>query len=212
MVLYPNFQALDIFGPLDALNLLSLAYPLNLSIIAASRDPVSTKPRYPGMLKVNSTFGESVVPTHTFDDAPPLDVLMVPGGTGSRAPDLNSTIEFIARTYPTVQYLITICSGSALVSKSGLLDGKKATTNKAAYKSLTPWRPQVNWIPQARWVVDGNIWTSSGVSAGIDAILAFIEQVYGSEAARTVTNYMEYDRHTDASWDPFAELWNLTSA
>lgn len=62
---------------------------------------------------------------------------------------------------------------------------------------------------QARWVVDGNIWTTSGVSAGIDGVFAFIEEVYGKEAAENIQNTLEYDRHRDPSWDPWADLHGL---
>lgn len=67
-------------------------------------------------------------------------------------------------------------------------------------------------MAKARWVVDGNVWTSSGVSAGIDATLAFIEEVYGGEEAASIADLMEYERHTDPSWDPFAEKFNVTDS
>lgn len=67
-------------------------------------------------------------------------------------------------------------------------------------------------MAKARWVVDGNVWTSSGVSAGIDATLAFIEEVYGREEASSIADLMEYERHADASWDPFAEKFNVTGS
>lgn len=69
--------------------------------------------------------------------------------------------------------------------------------------------PNVVWVSHARWVVDGNIWTSSGVAAGIDATLAFIKEVFGEDAAKHCSHVMEYEPHTDASHDPFAELYNL---
>lgn len=210
MILYPGFQALDVFGPLDALNILSSSRPMNLSLIAATMDPVSTKPP-PGLRPNISNFAESVVPTHTFDNAPPLDVLFVPGGLGSLL-ELNSTKAFIKATYPTLQYLITVCTGSALVAETGILDGRKATTNKADWARQIAKGPRVNWVPRARWVVDGNIWTSSGVSAGIDVTLAFVEHVYGRQNATRVANLMEYDRNTDSSWDPFATVFNVPGA
>ena len=64
-------------------------------------------------------------------------------------------------------------------------------------------------MAHARWVVDGNIWTSSGVSAGIDCMLAFISEVYGEDVAKGIADGMEYERHTDPTWDPFADLYGL---
>ncbi|KAK7038735.1 hypothetical protein VNI00_010620 [Paramarasmius palmivorus] len=209
VLLYPTFQALDAFGPLDALNILSMSFPINLSIIAQSLDPVSTKHRDPSLNKPNSNFGESIVPTHTFDNAPPLDVLLIPGGYGVRADDIQSAIDFIRRTYPSLKHVITVCTGSWLAARAGILDGKRATSNKRSWAGTKVAGPNVKWVSHARWVVDGNVWTSSGVSAGIDVVLAFIEKEYGASVADEVTNIMEYDRHTDSSWDPFAEKYDL---
>ncbi|KAK0245391.1 class I glutamine amidotransferase-like protein [Armillaria nabsnona] len=207
IVVFPTFQALDVFGPLDALNMLSFAYPLNLFIIAETLDPVTTKPQ---TNVVNSNFSESIVPTHTFDSPPEsLDVLIVPGGLGTWASNLNATIDYIAATYPSLQYLITVCTGATLAARAGVLDGKNATTNKKSWEWATSQGPNVNWISHARWVVDGNIYTTSGVSAGIDGTFAFMEAVYGDNATETVANSMEYVRETNSSWDPFAELYGL---
>lgn len=211
VVVFPGFQALDVFGPLDALNLLSWQYKLNLTIIASDLNPVSTKARSAAMNPKNSTFAESIVPTHAFATAPQdLEVLLVPGGIGTRAPDIGPLLEFIKSTYPRLRYLLTVCTGSGLVARTGLLDGKRATTNKAAWAEVVPLGPKVKWVNQARWTSDGNIWTSSGVSAGIDMVFAFIEEVYSAEVATLVANQMEYTRTVDWRDDPFAKVWNVT--
>ena len=209
VVVYPGFQALDIFGPLDALNSLSLIYPLSLSVIAQTLDPVSTKP--PGALgNPRSDFGQSITPTHTFSTAPLIDVLIVPGGVGTRDPaNVEEVVKYIAKAYPTLKYLITVCTGSGLAARAGVLDGKRATTNKRVWAWTISFGPKVQWIAHARWVVDGNIWTSSGVSAGLDIIFAFIGEVYGEEVAEMMANVLEYERHKDPSWDPYAELYSL---
>ncbi|KAF8810851.1 DJ-1/PfpI family protein [Phlegmacium glaucopus] len=209
VVIYPGYQALDIFGPLDALNTLSLAYPLNLSVIAQTLDPISTK--LPGAFgNPRSDFGQSIKPTHTFSTAPPIDVLLIPGGIGTRDPaNVEEVVEYIAKVYPTLKYLITVCTGSGLAARAGLLDGKRATTNKRSWARTIQLGPKVQWITRARWVVDGNIWTSSGVSAGLDIIFAFIGEIYGEEVAKIVADFLEYERHTDPSWDPYAELYGL---
>jgi transcriptional regulator GlxA family with amidase domain len=210
MLLFPAFESLDVFGPLDALQTLSRSYKMDLALISSTLDPVTTKPRSLSMNPENSTFFQSVVPTHTLESAPPLDVLIVPGGLGTRAPDLNSTIHWIAKTYPTLKYLITVCTGAGLAAQSGVLDGKKATTNKASWASTVKLGPKVHWVSHARWTVDGNIWTSSGISASIDVTLAFIDKVYGSNVAKELAYTMEYERHEDPSWDPFANYFNVT--
>jgi len=210
IILFPGFQALDVFGPLDALNTLAKNHAIYLHVIAETLSPVSTEP--PAGLPSSKTgsFNQSVLPTHTFDTAPKLDVLIVPGGFGTRHPSIQSSIDFVAKVYPSLQYLITVCTGSGIAGRAGVLNGKRATTNKRSFVPTTEsTKNQVKWVSHARWVVDGNIWTSAGVSAGLDVIFAWIGEVYGKETAAELANVLEYDRHTDSSWDPFADLYNL---
>ncbi|KAI1755751.1 class I glutamine amidotransferase-like protein [Xylaria castorea] len=199
-VLFPGFQALDVFGPLDVLNNLSDSTPLEFIALAATLDPVNTKVNGPGRI------GQSIVPTHTFDDCPEdLEVLLVPGGFGARDPAILTPVaEFVKRIFPKLRYLLTVCTGSAIVAQSGVLDGRRATSNKRSWEWATAQGPAVHWVRQARWVVDGNIWTSSGVSAGIDLTFAFIADQYGEEVAKQLADRAEYVRNTDSSSDPFA--------
>ena len=180
---------------------------MNLSIIAATLDPVTTKVESHNPCASN--FAQTIVPTHTFDSAPRLDVLIVPGGLGNRSHDIVAVVEFIKSTYPSLRYFISICTGSGLAARAGILDGRRATTNKRAWVETIALGPRVKWVSHARWVVDGNIWTSSGVSAGIDATLAWIEAVYSEEEAKSVANGMEYTRHLDKNYDPFADLHKI---
>jgi transcriptional regulator GlxA family with amidase domain len=203
VVLFPGFQALDAFGPLDAFNILSRKHKMNLSVIAPSMEPVSTKTE---MQDPGSAFEQLIQPTHTYENAPPLDVLLVPGGPGTRQSASDGAVEFIRKTFPSLQYLITVCTGSQLAAKAGVLDGKKATTNKLFFRSTTEIRKEVDWIRKARWVRDGHIWTSSGISAGIDVTFAWIEEVYGADTAQGIADRMEYTRATDPDNDPFADL------
>jgi transcriptional regulator GlxA family with amidase domain len=98
----------------------------------------------------------------------------------------------VKERYSTLQYLITVCTGAGIAARAGVLDGKHATTNKRAWAETTALGPKVKWVAQARWVTDGNIWTSSGVAAGTDAMIAFIEAIYSNATATTVANGMEY--------------------
>ncbi|KAM7215482.1 Class I glutamine amidotransferase-like protein [Rhypophila decipiens] len=208
MILFRAFEPLDVFGPIQALFMLSRIRHLELALISETMDVITTEPVVESMNPLNSRVFPTLPPSHTLATAPKnLDVLIIPGGLGTRSPLINATIEYISKTYPNLQYLLTVCTGSVLAARAGLLDGRRATTNKASWSNNVIYGPKTKWIPHARWVVDGNIWTSSGISAGIDATLAFIEHAYGRTNATYVANMMEYERHTDPAWDPFADVF-----
>jgi transcriptional regulator GlxA family with amidase domain len=99
--------------------------------------------------------------------------------------------------------------GFELLAKAGLLDGRRATTNKAAFAWPVSQGPQVQWVKTARWVQDGRVWTSSGVAAGIDMALALIAQLWDPATAEQIAGRTEYDWHRDPTWDPFAAIHGL---
>jgi putative intracellular protease/amidase len=152
-----------------------------------------------------------IIATHTFDDAPHFDVIFIPGGAGyfrlAQEADNTRMEDFLARRAPDADYLASVCIGSTILARSGLLAGRRATTNKAAWAWAThpSHGSNVSWVPSARWVQDGNVWTSSGVAAGIDMTWAFLRHVYGPIADKLV-NSIEYAPHTDPDWDPFSVL------
>lgn len=209
VLIFPAFEPLDVMGPIEALQTLSWTNELELSVIAPTLDPVSTALPATGPSKSGPAFGVSIVPTHTFATVPKdLDVLIVPGGYGATLPaTVALAAEFVKNTYPRLQYLITVCNGATIAAAAGILDGKTATTDNVLWNAITSAAPKVKWVKHARYVVDGNIWTSSGVSAGIDATLAWIKEVFGAERARKTANIMEYEWKDDKSWDPFAYVW-----
>ena len=104
---------------------------------------------------------------------------------------------------------MTVCTGTALLAQAGLLDGRRATTNKMFFAWPEGTWPAVHWVREARWVEDGKFWTSSGVSAGIDMALAVVERIAGSQTAELLATATEYDWHRDAGWDPFAHVHGL---
>ena len=136
VALFPGFQALDVFGPLDALNILSKQNALELFVLHTTLGSVSTlvDDTQPGAI------GQSIVPTHTYDTAPEdIEVLLVPGGLGTRDADNVSRVrEFVKDRYPKLKFLLTVCTGSAIVAQSGVLDGRTATTNKRAFDWVLP--------------------------------------------------------------------------
>ncbi|KAJ5306042.1 DJ-1/PfpI family protein [Penicillium antarcticum] len=219
MVLFPGFEALDVFGPLEVLNVLSEQTHIRLSLLSSSVAPVSTRSPDPAAHRTGSICSQEIVPTGTFNDFDAMgadrssepksviDVLLVPGGAGTRFHHtINPVIEFVQKVFPSVKYIISICNGAGVLARTGILDGRRATTNKLLWEPTTALRKEVHWVKEARWVMDGNTWTASGVSAGIDVTLAFVRQVYGRDLAGSIAREIEYvwDSEDDGTKDPFA--------
>lgn len=154
-ILFRGIDPLDVMGPNEVLFTLGRFYRIDVALIAETLDLVTSEPQLAAMNRHNSSTWTQIKPTHTYDTAPDLDVLIVPGGAGTRNPALNSTIDFINTTFPKVKYLMTVCTGAMLAAKAGVLDGRNATTNKQAWLTVVPTGPKTNWIGDARYVVDG---------------------------------------------------------
>jgi putative intracellular protease/amidase len=196
MVVFDGFQLLDTFGPLEMFG--ALKEQITILMIGEKA----------GMVK--STAGPRVAIDHIIADAPKLDIVMIPGGQGTRR-EVNNTsfvadLKILSEATP---HVASICTGSAVLARTGLLDGLKATTNKRSYKWATSQGEKVVWVPKARWVEDGKYFTSSGISAGTDMALALIEKLFGRETAMRVANGAEYEWNRDPSHDPFAKLNGL---
>ncbi|KAI5238645.1 hypothetical protein E4T43_07245 [Aureobasidium subglaciale] len=211
LLLYPEFEILDMAGPLECLNILSvyMGKKLDLHIISDTMEPVGPGTREDG----SSTFAgkQLYVPTCTVHDAPSIDLLIVPGGPGSVKEDaMKPFVEYIRRIHTDSKppkYFFSICSGSLLFAQAGILDDQSATTNKAFWTNITAQGPRTKWIAKARWVVSENIWTTSGVTAGIDGMLALIASVWGDDTADGVEATMEHNRAREAGEDPWAEKY-----
>ncbi|KAE8898505.1 hypothetical protein PF005_g12622 [Phytophthora fragariae] len=154
-------------------------------------------------------FGMPLYATHGFEAVTEhIDILVVPGGSPGRLvlQQHDAFVKFLKRVAEDATYVLTVCTGSAILATTGLLDGRRATTNKMAYQGVVEAHPTVNWVHKARWVQDGKIWTSSGVTAGMDMAHAFVAAVYGEDTAVTMARYMENVPNTDATDDPFATV------
>lgn len=173
-------------------------------------DPVTTRPSLAAMNPLGNEIYVTVNPTHTYDTVPPLDVLIIPGGTGWRNPNLADlgTLDFIKSQAQSVKHILTICTGSALLARTGLLNGRKATANKSSWPATVADNPDVLWQGRARWIEDESahppVWSSSGVTAGIDLMLEWTERMYNRENATNIARFIEHVRREDWRDDPFA--------
>jgi putative intracellular protease/amidase len=190
IVLFDEFETLDVFGPVQMWGRMR-----GYEIVIVSQDGGP----------VRSSQGITTQSTYSFRTAPQLDILMVPGGTGTRAEVGNpAMLDFIRRQDKATEWTTSVCTGSALLAKAGILDGRSATTNKIGFDWATSQSTAVKWQGRARWVVDGKYMTSSGVSAGTDMALALVEKVHGRKAAQEAAQLAEYSWNDDPDNDPFA--------
>ena len=189
IVLYPGFEMLDVYGPLQ---MWAYVPDFDVHLLAEKAGPV------------NSAQNFASVATHSFADAPPLDVLMVPGGTGTFKQLENPVLlDFIRKADKTTLYTTSVCTGSALLAKAGVLKGQRATSNKRFFFLSEQQSQEVKWVPEARWVESGKYFTSSGVSAGTDMALGLIAKVSGLDFAKELASSLEYEWQSDSTRDPF---------
>ena len=204
-VFFPNFELLDIFGPLEMFG--SVGPEVRIATIAEEAGPV------------RSTQGPAVSADHSFDDCPKLDLLIVPGGIGTMTEGANPRmLEFLRARVAEAELVMTVCSGSGLLGKAGVLDGVRATTNKQFFSLVSSEGPKVEWVREARWVDSGKFVTSSGVAAGTDMALAVIARLWGAKRAEKIAALTEFTWHRDADTDPFTryldqgDVGEMTSA
>lgn len=190
ILLYRGFELLDVYGPAEVFG--NVGPKLKVVMVAEKAGPVA------------SAQGPQVVADVGFEDCPKLDLLLVPGGMGTLTELRNEAcLDWMRSRASEAEIVMSVCSGSALLAKAGLLDGRKATSNKRYFQIAVDQGPKVEWIRQARWVDDGDRVTSSGVSAGIDMSLAVVARLYGEKVADTIADATEYQWHRDAANDPF---------
>ena len=198
-VLYPQFELLDLYGPLEMFG--SLEKEIRIVTVAEKKGPVASTP------------GVETVARYDFDDCPRLDLVLVPGGIGTLPQLANEALlGFLRKRSASAELTMSVCSGSALLARAGLLDGRRATSNKMYFQVARSQSDKVRWVTAARWVEDGPFATSSGVSAGTDMALAVIAKLFGPARAEQVAIGTEYTWHRDADRDPFAQYLDKAGA
>jgi transcriptional regulator GlxA family with amidase domain len=196
VVLFDEFELLDVFGPLEMFGMMPDSF--DIVLVAESAGEVASRQ------------GPKSVVEHGFSEGRQYDILLVPGGKGTRKEvDNPALLEWLRKQSSGAEYVTSVCTGSAILARAGVLDGVRATTNKRAFAWAISQGDKVHWQKEARWVEDGKFFTSSGVSAGMDMTLALIARILGSESAEQVATWTEYEWHRDASRDPFAKVYGL---
>jgi transcriptional regulator GlxA family with amidase domain len=191
--IFDDVEVLDFCGPFEVYSVTRRdetkrceePAPFDVFLVAETADAVTT------------TGGMRVLPRHTFETCPPLDLLVVPGGYGTRREvDNPRMIEWIAKQARGAKLVTSVCTGSFLLARAGLLTGKRATTHHASLDRMRTTFPDVTVDGGSRWVEDGNVFTSAGISAGIDLALAIVAKLFGPSVAHATAKHMEYSAPT----------------
>jgi len=180
MILFDGFELLDVFGPLEVFGLLPQRCAVTL--IGPSAGPVA------------SAQGTAVIADVGYAAAPRPDIVMVPGGHGTRLlADDGPWLAWLCDWAAKAELVTSVCTGSALLAAAGLLTGYRATSNRRAFDWVTTHGHDVEWVCDARWVEDRDRWTSAGISAGIDMTLALAASLWGADVAQAAARRMEYN-------------------
>lgn len=189
ILVFPNVEVLDFCGPFEVFSVARLnearrrddPSPFEVVLVAEREGTVT------------ATGGLEVVPHHTIDSCPPLDVLVVPGGWGTRTEIENERlVAWIRERGRGVETLTSVCTGSMLLGRAGLLEGRRATTHWRSLGWMREMFPDVEVVTDEHVVTDGRVVTSAGVSAGIDMALRVVARYCGEEVARAAARVMEY--------------------
>lgn len=187
-VLFEGFETLDLMGPVEMWNFVPNVEGHFVS-------------QHGGLITSAQHFRTETIPWQVGR----YDIVLVPGGPGTRTlvndGDYLNALSTLLEATPQV---LTVCTGSALVAKTGLLDGHRATSNKRAWDWVMAQSDRVHWEPSARWVADRKFVSSSGVSAGMDMTLAVIAQLTDLATAEAIAARTEYQWNRDPENDPFA--------
>ena len=189
VLLFDGFELLDAFGPVE---LFSLADGFECVFHAVTPGPV------------RSSQGVEVVAPNRLSALRDPDILLVPGGKGTRWLVSNGDfLDELVRVAALASMVTSVCTGSALLAAAGILDGHRATSNKMAFEWATSFGEEIDWDARSRWVEDGRVWTSSGISAGIDMAYALIRNLAGDTVAAEAARRGELIVQTNADADPF---------
>jgi transcriptional regulator GlxA family with amidase domain len=187
---FDDVEVLDFAGPYEVFTCAARVHAA-MSPGAAPPFKVVTIGRRAKLLRARA--GLSVLPEAAFNDAPPVDLLIVPGGVVTAEVDNPEVIEWIAAVAGRCELVASVCTGAFLLARAGLLDGKDATTHWEDIDQLRNMFPQVRVQKKLRWIDQGAVLTSGGISAGIDMTLHLVERLAGRELAQRTARQMEYD-------------------
>lgn len=186
ILLFPSVEVLDFAGPFEV-------FAVTDELRDRGAFDVYTVADSPATVRANN--GLVVVPDYALETAPAAEILVVPGGYGTRLLVQNErALEWVRTQAGQAEIVMSVCTGAIVLGRLGLLDGLQATTHHACFDLLREHAPKAMLQPGARFTDNGKILTAAGISAGIDCSLHVVERLLGKGAAETTARYMEYRR------------------
>ncbi len=189
ILVFPDVEVLDFCGPFEVFSV------TRLNEDRRRQEPSPFEPVLVAETKatVVATGGLKVIPDYTIDACPPLAILVVPGGWGTRTEIKNvRLLQWLAERSKEIETLTSVCTGAMLLGQAGLLDGRHATTHWASLDWMRTSFPAVTVEEKLHVVEDGDVITSAGISAGIDMALRVVARYHGEAVARATARHMEY--------------------
>lgn len=185
ILVFDDVELLDFCGPFEVFSSLDrAAQPPPFKVFAVA----------PGVGEIKAANGLRVVPDHDFETCPAIDILVVPGGIGTRREMNNPKVfEWIGRVSESAELILSVCTGALLLARAGLLGGLRATTHHGAIGLLREIAPEAEVAAGRRYLDNGKIILSAGISAGMDMSLHVVARLHGEDAAERTARHMEYD-------------------
>ena len=184
ILIFDDVEVLDFCGPFEVFSITGKrddSNPFHVYTVA-EKTPISARNKL------------SINPHYTLENCPQPDILVVPGGFGTRREMLNKTLlEWIQQLYPQTEHILSVCTGALILAKAGLVENIAATTHHGAFDKLRAVAPHAEIYEDKRVVDSGKIIFSGGISAGIDASFYLVAKLLGRETAKMTATYMEYD-------------------
>jgi transcriptional regulator GlxA family with amidase domain len=190
ILLFEDVEVLDVCGPYEVFSVAGRRHgldPFDVRLLAKDAAPVSARN------------GFIMTPHAALRDAPALDLLLVPGGLGTRTAQHDTELVAAVRDRAArAELVLSVCTGALVLGRAGLLDGLEATTHHSAFDELREAAPLARLRPEARYTDNGRVLTSAGIAAGIDLALHVVERLLGRDVAEEASRYMEFPRTSGA--------------
>jgi len=185
ILVFKDVEVLDFTGPYEVFSTANTEYGEKIFNVytIAEKDT-----------EIKSANGLKIIPDYTLTNSPPPDILIIPGGNGRKI-EMNNPVllDWIKEKFSSIEFLLSVCTGSFILGKTGLLNGAKAATHHYSYEEFEKTFPDIELVKNVKFVDNGKIITAAGVSSGINMSLHMISKLFGEELKRKTAMHIEFD-------------------